>query len=45
MIDLESLAGPRRIGQSERPTSVTHSNRPMNRYHCQKRPMSAYSQP
>ena len=45
MIDFESDAGPRRIGHNARPTSVTHSSRPMNRYHCQKRPMSAYSQP
>ena len=32
-------------GHSARPTSTSHSIRPMNRNHCQKRPMSAYSQP
>src|SRR5690606_15569644 len=41
----DSCALSRRIGQIDRPTSATHSSNPTNRYHCQKRPMSAYSQP
>ena len=30
---------------SARPTRVSQSSKPMNRNHCQNRPMSAYSQP
>ena len=39
------VAGARSAGHSARPTSVSQSSRPTNRKICQKRPMSAYSQP
>ena len=45
-LTMERDSPPWRIaGQSARPTRVSHSIRPTNRNHCQKRPMSTYSQP
>jgi hypothetical protein len=36
---------PRSVGHSARPTRNSHSIRPINKNHCQNRPISAYSQP